>query len=134
MTQKEIERPGPGTDRQKRRSRLTYEHRHESLLPRAAFLLRVTLHAGIALGIVFGALFIGVLGYHFLAQLSWIDALVNASMLLGGMGPVNELNTTGAKLFASLYALFSGIVFLVSIGVLFAPIIHRFLHRFHIGL
>jgi uncharacterized membrane protein len=94
----------------------------------------VTLHAGIALGIVFGALFIGVLGYHFLAQLSWIDALVNASMLLGGMGPVNELHTTGAKLFASFYALFSGILFLVSIGVLFAPIIHRFLHRFHIGL
>jgi hypothetical protein len=94
----------------------------------------VTLHAGIALGIVFGTLFIGVAGYHFLAQLSWIDALVNASMLLGGMGPVNELHTTAAKLFASFYALFSGIVFLVSIGVLFAPIIHRFLHRFHIGL
>jgi hypothetical protein len=94
----------------------------------------VALHAGIALGIVFGALFIGIFGYHFVAQLSWIDALVNASMLLGGMGPVNELHTTGAKLFASFYALFAGIVFLVSVGLLFAPIIHRFLHRFHIEI
>ena len=134
MTQKKIERPGAEINRAQRRPKLTYEHRHEPLLPRAAFLLRVTLHAAIALGIVFGALFIGVVGYHFFARLSWIDALVNASMLLGGMGPVNELHTTAAKLFASFYALFSGIVFLVSIGVLFAPIIHRFLHRFHIGL
>jgi hypothetical protein len=134
LAQHEIERPGPGISWQKRRPKLSYERRHEPLLPRAAFVLRVGLHAGIALGIVFGALFIGILGYHFLAQLSWIDALVNASMLLGGMGPVNELHTTGAKLFASFYALFSGIVFLVGVGVLFAPIVHRFLHRFHIGL
>jgi hypothetical protein len=134
LTQKEMERPGPEIDRDKRKPKLTYERRHEPLLPRTAFLLRVTLHAGIAVGIVFGALFIGILGYHFVAQLSWIDALVNASMLLGGMGPVNELHTTAAKWFVSFYALFAGIVFLVSVGVLFAPIIHRFLHRFHIGL
>jgi hypothetical protein len=132
MTQKEIEQQT--IERHKRKSRLAYERRHEPLLPHAVFLRRVALHAGIAFGIVFGALFIGVVGYHSVAQLSWIDALLNASMLLGGMGPVNELHTTGAKLFASFYALFSGIVFLVSVGVLFAPIFHRFLHRFHIEL
>jgi len=119
---------------QSRKSSLAYEHRHEPLIPRAAFLLRIAFHAAIAVGIVLGALLIGVFGYHFIARLSWIDALVNASMLLGGMGPVNELHTTGAKLFASFYALFAGVVFLIGVGVLFAPIVHRFLHRFHIEL
>ena len=64
--------------------------------------------------------------------LSWIDALVNAAMILGGMGPVNELHTTAGKLFAAFYALYSGIVFLVVAGILFGPTIHRFLHRFHV--
>lgn len=117
---------------QTRKSRLAYEHRHEPLIPRAAFLLRVAFHAALAVGIVLGALLVGVFGYHFIAQLSWIDSLLNASMLLGGMGPVNELHTSGAKLFASFYALFAGVVFLVGVGVIFAPIFHRFLHRFHI--
>lgn len=134
MTQNQAARSGSSIERRKRKLRLAYEHRHEPLLPRAAFLLRVALHAAIAVGIVSGALLIGVLGYHFVAQLSWIDSLVNASMLLGGMGPVNALRTTGAKLFASFYALFSGLLFLVSIGVVFAPIVHRFLHRFHIEI
>lgn len=117
-----------------RKPTLSYEHRHEPLLPRAAFLLRIAFHAAIAIGIVLVALLIGVLGYHYIAELSWIDALMNASMLLGGMGPVNELHSAGAKLFASFYALFAGVVFLVGVGVLFAPVVHRFLHRFHIKL
>lgn len=74
----------------------------------------------------------GVLGYHLFENLPWIDSLVNAAMILGGMGPVNELHTNGGKLFASFYALYSGIVFLVSVGIILAPLYHRFLHRFHL--
>jgi hypothetical protein len=75
---------------------------------------------------------LGVLGDHYLEGLAWIDALVNASMLLGGMGPVDALHTVAGKLFASFYALYSGIIFLVVVGVIFAPLYHRFLHRFHL--
>lgn len=81
-----------------------------------------------------GSLALGVLGYHALAGLSWLDALVNASMILTGMGPVNEMTTVGAKLFASFYALFSGVAFLTIVAVLLAPAVHRFLHRFHLDL
>ncbi len=79
------------------------------------------------------ALGIGILGYHFLEGLSWINSLLNASMILGGMGPVNPLQTTAGKLFASFYALFSGVVFIAAMGVLAAPIFHRFLHHFHLA-
>ncbi|MBI3362090.1 MAG: hypothetical protein HY023_13385 [Chloroflexi bacterium] len=109
-----------------------FEHHRQPLLPRAQFLLRSARHAAIAVGIIVGSLAIGILGYHFLEGLSWIDSLVNAAMLLGGMGPVNALRTTAGKLFASFYALFSGMIFLVVIAVLFAPLFHRFLHRFHL--
>jgi hypothetical protein len=109
-----------------------YEHRHEPLLSRAAFLARMAWHGTVALGIVIGSLGIGVLGYHFIEGLPWVDALLNASMLLGGMGPVNALQTTAGKLFASFYALYSGVVFLVIAGIIFAPLFHRFLHRFHL--
>jgi len=134
LIQKETRPPDSPATRKKERSRLAYEKRHEPLLPTAKFLLRLSFHAGIAVGIVIGGLAIGVLGYHFVAQLSWIDALLNASMLLGGMGPVNELHTNAAKWFASFYALFAGLVFIIGAGVLFAPIIHRFLHRFHLEM
>lgn len=109
-----------------------YEHRSQPLLPRTAFLLRLASHAGVALAVVFGSLLIGVLGYHFFEGLSWIDSLVNASMLLGGMGPVNALQTIAGKLFASFYALYSGMIFLVAVGIIFAPVFHRILHRFHL--
>jgi len=72
-------------------------------------------------------------GYHWLEGLSWVDAYVNAAMILGGMGPVTELHTTGGKVFAGTYALFAGIVFLVTVGVVFAPVLHRVMHRFHLG-
>jgi hypothetical protein len=111
-----------------------FERRHEPMLPRAAFLRRILYHASIAAGIVFGSLALGVLGYHFLEGLSWIDALLNAAMLLGGMGPVDALHTRAGKLFAAGYALYAGVVFLVVAGVLFAPLFHRFLHRFHLEL
>jgi hypothetical protein len=111
-----------------------FEQRHEPMLSSAAFLRRMLLYASIAAGIILGSLALGVLGYHFLEGLDWIDALLNAAMLLGGMGPVNALHTPAGKLFAAGYALYAGIVFLVVAGVLFAPIFHRFLHRFHLEL
>lgn len=74
-----------------------------------------------------------MLGYHFLESLSWIDALLNASMILGGMGPVTPLQTNAGKIFASFYAIYSGVILLASVGVLAAPIFHRFLHRFHLA-
>ena len=109
-----------------------YEHRGQPLLPRAAFLRRVGRHTGLSLGIIVGSLAVGICGYRFLERLSWIDAVLNAAMILGGMGPVNELRTTAGKIFASVYALYSGLIVLVAAGVLFAPLFHRFLHRFHL--
>jgi len=108
-----------------------FEHHRQPLLPRRAFMLRVLRYGLSALGLIFAALGMGVLGYHETEGLSWIDALINASMILGGMGQVNELHTLAGKLFASFYALFSGLVFLFAVSVLFAPIVHRFFHYFH---
>jgi hypothetical protein len=109
-----------------------YEHRNDPLLSRSAFLRRLALHAGVSAGIVLGSLGIGILGYHFLESLAWIDSLVNAAMILGGMGPVDTLHTIGGKFFASFYALYSGIVFLLAVGIIFAPVFHRILHHFHL--
>ncbi|MGE5248830.1 MAG: hypothetical protein ACM3QS_01345 [Bacteroidota bacterium] len=109
-----------------------FEHRHEPLLPRSEFYRRMLLYMGFATAIIAVSLLIGILGYHYFEGLSWIDALVNASMLLGGMGPVNALQSTAGKLFASFYALYSGMVLLVAVGVLISPIFHRMLHRFHL--
>lgn len=109
-----------------------FEHKKEPLLPRHKYLRRVTKYGLFALGIIIASLTIGILGYHIFEGLGWTDSILNASMILGGMGPVNELHTTAGKLFASAYALFSGAIFLVAAGVLFAPIFHRFLHRFHL--
>ena len=110
-----------------------YEHQREPLIPRRMFLGRVMKHALGALFLVFGTLWVGMAGYHWLEGLSWVDAYVNAAMILGGMGPVAELHTTAGKLFAGSYALFAGIVFLVGVGVVFAPVVHRAMHRFHLG-
>ncbi len=75
---------------------------------------------------------LGIVGYHYCAGLTWLDSLLNASMILTGMGPVNELHTVAGKLFASFYALFSGVVFITSVAVLLAPVVNRFLHKFHL--
>jgi hypothetical protein len=109
-----------------------YEHRTAPLLPFPAFLKRLASHAGVAIGVVLGSLVIWILGYHFLEGLAWIDALVNAAMILGGMGPVDALHTNAGKLFAAFYALYSGMIFLVAAGIIFAPVFHRILHRFHL--
>ena len=110
-----------------------YEHRSEPLLPRKLFFLRLLKHTSWAFLIILGSLGIGIVGYHVIEGMSWVDAIMNASMILGGMGPVNELHTTTGKLFASFYALFSGIAFLVITGIIVAPVAHRFLHHLHIG-
>jgi hypothetical protein len=109
-----------------------YERRKHPLLTRVQFARRVARHLAIALLIVAAALSIGVLGYHHLAKLSWIDSLLNASMILGGMGPVDPLPSPEAKLFASGYALFSGLAFIAIASFLVAPFAHRLLHRFHL--
>ena len=108
-----------------------YERRKQRLLSRAEFSKRVGRHGLVALGVLAFGLGIGVLGYHRLAHLSWIDSLLNASMILGGMGPVDPLPTNAAKIFASCYALFSGLAFIGIVSVLLAPFVHRMLHRFH---
>lgn len=109
-----------------------FEHRQAPLLSRVAFGWRIARHAAIAFGLVAAALLAGVLGYRLTEGMPWIDAVVNAAMILGGMGPVGELHTEAGKLFAAAYALFSGLFFIVVVGVLFAPVFHRFLHRFHL--
>lgn len=102
------------------------------LPPRRAFVRRLGSGFLLSSGVIGLSLGIGVAGYHLVAGLGWIDAILNASMILSGMGPVDPMRTTGAKLFASGYAIFSGVAFLTSVGVMFAPLAHRFLHRFHL--
>lgn len=109
-----------------------YENRRDQLLTRAQFALRVLWHFSAAILASALALFAGVLGYRFLGDLSWVDSLLNASMILGGMGPVDALKTDGAKIFASCYALFSGLVFIGLLGILLAPFIHRVMHKLHL--
>ena len=111
-----------------------FEHHRQPLLTPREFIFRQFIYLFAAMGIIAGSLVLGILGYHFFENLPWIDALVNAAMILGGMGPVNELHTIAGKLFASFYALYSGIIFLVSVGVILAPLYHRFLHRFHLEI
>jgi hypothetical protein len=101
---------------------------------RAVFFRRIAMSAVAATILIGGSLGIGVLGYHLFAGLGWLDSLLNASMILTGMGPVDRISTPAGKLFASAYALFSGVAFLTSAAVLLAPAVHRFLHRFHIEL
>jgi hypothetical protein len=104
------------------------------LLPRVEFMRRQARFTLAALGIIVASLAIGMLGYHFLEGLTWMDAFLNAAMLMGGMGPLAPLTTEAGKLFAGLYALYCGLVLLISVGILAAPIFHRFLHRFHLEL
>lgn len=110
-----------------------YEHHKQPLASRKVFARRLALNGLVGALLLAFSLSIGMLGYHFLEDLSWIDALLNASMILGGMGPVNPLKTDAGKLFASFYAIYSGVILLASVGILIAPIFHRFLHHFHLA-
>lgn len=111
----------------------TFEHYSQPVLPKRRFLLRMAKHGGIA-GIFLGSsLAVGIVGYRYLGDMPWLDAFLNASMILTGMGPVNDMATPGAKVFAGCYALYSGVAFLSAVGILFAPVLHRILHRLHLG-
>jgi hypothetical protein len=109
-----------------------YERRHQPLLAKQHFYRRLARHLLVVLGLLFVSLFGGMCGYVYFESLSWTDAFLNAAMLLGGMGPVNNPMTEGGKLFAGMYALYAGIVFLVGAGIMAAPLAHRLLHRFHL--
>lgn len=112
---------------------MMYETRHHALLPRARFLRRLALHFGAALLLVIVSLLAGMAGYAGFEGLGWRDAFLNAAMLLGGMGPVEAPLTPGGKIFAGLYALYCGLVFLVCGGIIVTPVLHRLLHRFNSG-
>lgn len=109
-----------------------FEHKSEKLVPLPRFIRRVAFSLLLTFGILCVALGLGVVGYHLIVELGWVDSILNASMILTGMGPVAAMQTTGAKLFASAYALFSGVVFLTSVSVTLAPLFHRMMHQFHI--
>jgi hypothetical protein len=110
-----------------------FERKHEKVVPVAAFAKRLAGSVAIAGGLVLVVLFFGAVGYHSLGNLGWVDSLLEASMILGGMGPVNPLKTTAVKLFASGYALFSGLVFIAVMGIVLTPVAHRVMHKFHVG-
>src|SRR5580704_16286669 len=118
--------PGRG-----KRHLLKYERKNQPLISRRAFARRLATNAAFSVGLILVSLFAGMLGYHFLESQSWVDAFANAAMILSGMGPLGQLNTTGGKIFAGCYALYSGLALILAIGVVIAPIVHRFLHRFH---
>ena len=109
-----------------------FESRHDRLLPRSCFYLRLLASLVLGLGLLSVALGLGVVGYHYIGQLGWVDAVLNASMILAGMGPVNALPTDAAKIFASCYAIFSGVVFISVMAIILGPVAHRLLHKFHL--
>jgi hypothetical protein len=110
---------------------LEFEHRRQPLLSRQDFVRRMIFSLLLAMVLLAIWLVAGMCGYHWLDRLSWIDSFLNAAMIVGGMGPVDALTAPAAKLFAGLYAIFSGVIFLSIFGLLAAPVFHRFLHRFH---
>ena len=117
----------------KRKSGLwIYEHRSDEVAPRSIFIKRIISAVLVAFTLILVALSLGIAGYHFLAGLGFVDSLLEASMILGGMGPVKELHSDAAKIFASIYALFSGIIFIALMGIMLAPVAHRVMHKFHV--
>jgi len=111
---------------------LAFEHRNSAIAPRARFLKRLVASLLAGAAIVAVSLAIGMAGYHFLEQLSWLDAYLNAAMILSGMGPLASPQSVAGKMFAGTYALYSGLVVVVIAGIIFAPVFHRFLHKFHV--
>lgn len=109
-----------------------YEHHTQPLLPRKVYYGRIARHAALGVAVIVVSLGIGMAGYHFFEKLPWVDAFVNAAMILSGMGPVATLQTDGGKIFAGCYALFSGLTLIAILGIIFAPVVHRSLHKFHL--
>lgn len=108
-----------------------YESKRNPPIPRGHFVRRLIGHFLAAAGLLAGSLFVGMAGYEYFEHLPWRDAFINSAMLLGGMGPVNAPQSDGGKLFAGLYALYAGLVFLIVLAIIFTPVIHRVLHTFH---
>ena len=108
-----------------------FEHYHEKLLPRRLFIRRLLKYALISVALILVSLFAGMVGYHVFEGLPWIDSFLNAAMIMGGMGPVNQLHSDAGKIFAGIYALYCGMVLLIAVAIFAAPIFHRFLHHFH---
>jgi hypothetical protein len=109
-----------------------YEQHHEQLVSRRRFFLRFARNFIVGLLAIAVALFVGMFGYRSFEHMSWIDAFANASMILSGMGPFGAMTTDGGKIFAGVYALFSGLFFFFVIAIIYGPMVHRFLHRFHV--
>ncbi len=109
-----------------------FEHHSEPLLPRRAFIFRMLRFTSFAIALILISLSVGILGYMGFAHLSLIDAFLNAAMIMGGMGPVSELRTNGAKVFAGFYALYCGMILLIAVGIILAPALHRMLHILHL--
>jgi hypothetical protein len=109
-----------------------FERKQEKLAPISVFVRRMAASVVMAAVLIAITLSIGITGYHLFAGFDWVDSLLEASMILGGMGPINPLTTTGAKIFASGFALFSGLIFIAVMGIVLAPATHRMLHKFHI--
>src|SRR6266536_3447671 len=109
-----------------------FEHHYQPLLSRGAFFRRLAASLLTGVVLISVALGVGMLGYHGFEKMSWIDSFANAAMILSGMGPLGPLTTNAGKLFAGFYALFSGIFFIAVAGIVLAPAVHRFLHRFHL--
>ena len=112
---------------------MKFERYSKPLLPEKEYRFRVLRYSMFTIVLLGASLGIGVVGYHFVVSLSWIDSLLNASMILTGMGPVNEMSTDGSKIFASLYSIFSGVAFLSIVAVFLSPMVHRFLHKHHLA-
>jgi hypothetical protein len=110
------------------------EHHRKPLLSRRQFIRRQIRYTLFSMVILLFSIGIGTVGYNIFGELTWIDSFLNASMILTGMGPVDHLNTSAGKIFSALYALFSGVSFLTFVAILFAPVYHRFLHKFHLDL
>jgi hypothetical protein len=109
-----------------------YEHRSAPMLTRHGFAHRMLKHFLLSQLLVGGSLVVGIVGYHYLANFAWIDSFLNATMLLGGMGPIGDIPTPAGKIFAGIYALYAGLVLITVSGLLLAPILHRILHTFHL--
>jgi hypothetical protein len=112
---------------------MPFEHHSQPLLHMRGFVVRVLTFIGYALLLIISALAVGILGYHFFVGLNWLDAFLNAAMILSGMGPVDAIHTEAGKWFASFYALLSGLVFAVTTGIIISPIIHRVMHSLHLA-
>jgi hypothetical protein len=110
-----------------------YEKKAHSLAPKNIYYKRLLNSFMIAVGFLSFSLVLGLLGYHYIGELPWIDSLVNASMILGGMGPVDVIKNNSGKVFTSIYAIYSGVSFLTAFSILIAPAFHRLLHKFHLG-